>query len=96
MTGQRASLKVGVGPSAFFGTVLRGIHVTTGDAVHGQSKERVAAMKHPDLHWNTELQEWFCVRCGLISDHVTREDAWAELALVECELPTVNLEIDRE
>jgi hypothetical protein len=53
-------------------------------------------MKHPELRWNKELQEWFCVRCGLISDHVKREDASAELALVECELPTISSEIIRE
>jgi hypothetical protein len=45
-------------------------------------------MKHPALRWNPELQEWFCVRCGLTSDCGKQEDAEAELDfLFECEIP---------
>jgi hypothetical protein len=46
------------------------------------------AMRHGEIRWNPELQEWFCVRCGLTSDHTLREDAQAEMELFECELPT--------
>lgn len=45
-------------------------------------------MRHGEIRWNPELQEWFCVRCGLTSDHTLREDAQAEMELFECELPS--------
>lgn len=44
-------------------------------------------MKHQEIQWNAELQEWFCVRCGRTSDHSAREDAQAEMEWFECELP---------
>jgi hypothetical protein len=47
-------------------------------------------MKHSEIRWNPEFQEWFCVRCGRTSDHVVYEDAQAELALFECELPAAT------
>ena len=43
-------------------------------------------MKH-EIRWNPELEEWFCLRCGRVSDHLVREDAQAEMELFECELP---------
>jgi hypothetical protein len=47
-------------------------------------------MKHSEIRWNPEFQEWFCVSCGRTSDHVVYEDAQAELALFECELPAAS------
>lgn len=52
-------------------------------------------MTHPELRWNPELQEWFGVRCGLVSDHITHEDAWTELALFECHLTAVSMGNDQ-
>jgi hypothetical protein len=43
-------------------------------------------MKH-EIRWNPELEEWFCLRCGRVSDHLVRKDAQAEMELFECELP---------
>ena len=47
-------------------------------------------MKHPEIRWNPELEEWFCVRCGLTSDHITNEDAQTEMEFFECSLPTLK------
>ena len=44
-------------------------------------------MKHSEIHWNPDLEEWFCVRCERTSDHTTKEDAETELAFFECSLP---------
>jgi hypothetical protein len=56
-----------------------------------------AKMKHPELRWNPELHEWFCVRCGLTSECTTREGAAAELNLAfECELPTISVSGEAE
>jgi hypothetical protein len=44
-------------------------------------------MKHEDIRWNPELQEWFCVRCGRTSDHLVRGDAEVEMEQFECEVP---------
>jgi len=44
-------------------------------------------MKH-EIRWNPELEEWFCLRCGRVSDHVVHKDAQAEIELSECELPS--------
>lgn len=44
-------------------------------------------MKH-EIRWNPELQEWFCVRCGRVSNHRVREDAEVELESFECEPPS--------
>jgi len=49
-------------------------------------------MKYSDIRWNGEVQEWFCAKCGLTSDHVAKEDAIVELDQYECELPTVPLQ----
>lgn len=41
-------------------------------------------MKHPDIIWNAESKEWFCIRCFRTSDHVDRLDAVRELSYFEC------------
>jgi hypothetical protein len=46
-------------------------------------------MRHPEVRWNRNLQEWFCVRCGRTSDDVVYDDAQTELGLFECELPAL-------
>ena len=51
-------------------------------------------MRHTEIRWNPELEEWFCIRCGQTSDHLVREDAQAELELIECELPISGLPED--
>ena len=43
-------------------------------------------MKHAEIRWNPERQEWFCVRCGHTSDQILKKDAEAELELAEAEL----------
>jgi hypothetical protein len=52
--------------------------------------DTVPTLKHADVLWNAELQEWFCAKCGRTSDHVTKEDALVELEQYECELPTTT------
>ena len=47
-------------------------------------------MKHGELRWNPATSEWFCVRCGRASDHLTRQDAQVELEQFECSLRSVN------
>src|SRR6266446_5917997 len=47
-------------------------------------------MKHLDIRWNPDLQEWFCVKCGRTSDLVVRQDAQVEMELFECEIPTTE------
>jgi hypothetical protein len=44
----------------------------------------VEAMKHPDLQWNPETHEWFCIRCFKTSDHTNRRDAEEELSYFDC------------
>ena len=44
-------------------------------------------VKHAEIRWNPELQEWFCVRCGLTSDHITKENAETEMEFFDCSLP---------
>ncbi len=53
--------------------------------------KRERSVKHPQIRWNPELQEWFCVRCGLTSDHIRKENAETELEFFECRLPTAKL-----
>ncbi len=50
----------------------------------------LSQMKHSELRWNPELQEWLCVRCGLTSDHSNREDAETELESFEFQPYPVN------
>ena len=45
---------------------------------------------HAMLSWNKAHAEWFCVKCGRTSHHVTVEDAQTELAQYECRLPFVE------
>lgn len=47
-------------------------------------------MKHLNLRWNSELQEWFCVRCGRSSDHAILYDAQVEMEQFECDLQTTE------
>ena len=47
-------------------------------------------MKHEEPRWNPATSEWFCVRCGRASDHLTKQDAQVELEQFECSLPSVN------
>ncbi len=47
-------------------------------------------MKHTDIRWNGENEEWFCAKCGRTSDHIKKEDALVELEKFECVLPTVT------
>ena len=45
-------------------------------------------MKHLNIRWNSELQEWFCLRCGQTSDHAILHDAQVEMEQFECDLAT--------
>jgi len=47
-------------------------------------------MKHLDIRWNRETEEWYCASCGRTSDHIKKEDALVELEQFECELPTAT------
>jgi len=50
--------------------------------------DAVPTLKHADILWNEEMQEWFCAKCGRTSDHITKEDALVELEQYACELLT--------
>jgi hypothetical protein len=47
-------------------------------------------MKHLNIRWNPELQEWFCVRGGKTCDHLVQNDALVEMEQFECDLPTTE------
>ena len=47
-------------------------------------------MKHLNIRWNPDLQEWFCLRCGQTSDHSILHDAQVEMEQFECEVPTTE------
>jgi hypothetical protein len=47
-------------------------------------------MKHEDIRWNRINGEWFCAKCGRISQHMAKEEAQAELEKYECNLPAVD------
>jgi hypothetical protein len=47
-------------------------------------------MKHEELRWNSDLEEWFCPKCGRTSDQTVREEAQAEIELFACELPVIE------
>jgi hypothetical protein len=51
------------------------------------------AVQHMPIVWNETAQEWFCARCGRVSDHLAREDAQQELDLFECKIPIVNISV---
>ena len=48
------------------------------------------SLKHTDVLWNEEMQEWFCAKCGRTSDHFTKEDALVELEQYDGELLAPN------
>src|SRR5438128_10840533 len=50
----------------------------------------VLTVKHEEPRRNPATSEWFCVRCGRASDHLTKQDAQVELEQFECSLPSVN------
>jgi hypothetical protein len=50
----------------------------------------VAEKTHREIYWNPALREWFCVRCGRTSDHVSQADARAELEQHDCALPVAQ------
>ena len=41
-------------------------------------------MRHPEIRWSPVTKEWFCLKCGRASDHVTKLDAEAELSQFDC------------
>src|ERR1700687_1661525 len=45
-------------------------------------------MKHLVIRWNPATQEWFCIKCGRTSDHISEEDAHVELDQHDCQLPS--------
>ena len=47
-------------------------------------------MKHEDIRWNRINGEWFCAKCGRISERMVKEDAQAEPEEYECNLPAVD------
>ncbi len=50
----------------------------------------VAEKTHGEIYWNPALREWFCVRCGRTTDHVSQADARVELEQHDCVLPVAN------
>jgi hypothetical protein len=57
---------------------------------------KIIPVKHPEIRWNPELEEWFCVRCGRTSDHVVQDDAQVEMELFECEVPSTEVPKQRK
>jgi hypothetical protein len=47
-------------------------------------------MKHEDIRWNRINGEWFCAKCGRVSQQIVKEDAQAELEKHQCCLPAVD------
>jgi hypothetical protein len=47
------------------------------------------SMKH-QIRWNPDLEEWFCIKCGLTSDRPLRENAQAEIEKLTCDIPAVD------
>jgi hypothetical protein len=45
-------------------------------------------MKHLVIRWNPATQEWFCIKCGRTSDHISEEDARVELDQHDCQVPS--------
>jgi hypothetical protein len=39
---------------------------------------------HEFIRWNSEQQQWFCIRCGRTSDHHAARDARIELDQYSC------------
>jgi hypothetical protein len=46
--------------------------------------------QHLNIAWNPATKEWFCTKCGRTSDHVSENDAHAELDQFECQIPSVE------
>jgi hypothetical protein len=40
-------------------------------------------VKHPEIQWNPESKEWFCICCFRMSDQMSRQDAEIELSQFE-------------
>jgi hypothetical protein len=49
--------------------------------------------KHNNIRWNPATQEWFCVSCGVTSDHDHERDARVELEQYECNMPWVEMPV---
>ena len=49
-----------------------------------------ANMNHPKVIWNSAIRQWFCTRCGRVSDHVSEQDGHVELNQYECQIPYVE------
>ncbi len=47
-------------------------------------------MRHEEIRWNPALEEWFCIRCGRTSDHVSEEPARKEIDAFECMILSVE------
>jgi hypothetical protein len=47
-------------------------------------------MKHPDIYWNVDTNEWCCVRCGRCSNHLNRYDAEYDLSQFDCTVSPDN------
>jgi hypothetical protein len=56
----------------------------------GNSGQTQTGMKHPDIIWNAETKEWFCIRCFRTSDHVTKLNAENELSYFDCVVPDTD------
>ena len=52
-----------------------------------EAKKLPMTAKHAELRWNPATLEWYCVRCGRTSDHITVQDAEVELNQFDCTLP---------
>lgn len=46
--------------------------------------------QHLNIAWNPATKEWFCTKCGRVSDHVSENDAHVELDQYECQVPSVE------
>jgi len=51
--------------------------ITPSDSAQEMTKEH-------QIFWNGGSKEWFCVRCGRTSDHITKLDAERELSGYDC------------
>jgi len=52
--------------------------------------------RHPEIRWNENAQEWYCIKCGRRSDHIREDDAWKEINAFACEPPTLGENIESE
>jgi len=49
-----------------------------------------AKRKHPKVIWNSAINQWFCTKCGQVSDRVSEQDGHLELDQYECQIPYVE------